>query len=388
MQVTPEKIKNRLVLHATGRFDNAGSRVVAEALGQAMESGSHTVIIDMAGVDYLSSAGIRVLVTFSKRLLQLKGGLYLSSATDRISQLLEMTGLYSLLDVPPDEDENSPGLKTLLLDGWSLTARELDPEGKVIARTIGQNATTESGPQVPDVLPFPLETLAIGTGALGYDAGECTGRYGPFLAAGGYAAFRPGTDGSEPDFEEYAEAYIPRLHVLSAVTFTGSFSWGISFECDAAPPKFADLAGAFLDLAGAPAVAFVLAAECEVPHEGRVPAGRDAPSAAGPSSADGSRLCRVWIAGVAGRAGMPESLRDETAPVEESDPAGRVHAAFFPYQPLRRHGRVRLKDTADSLFESELLDIVPLVAPGKESLVSGICFLRGIAWIAPVAKDP
>lgn len=391
MEITSEKNDNRLVLRASGRFDAAGARVVGDALEHALAGGSHAVELDMAGVDYLSSAGIRVLVTYYRKFSQLKGGLYLTSVSERICRLLEMTGLYGLLDSP---DERGAGtatdLQTVRFDGWELTSRNLESGGSLVPRVFGppEGMTGPEDESSPEVLAFSPTTLAFGTGALGYDATECKGRYGPFLAAAGYAAFRPREGDRDPDFEEYAEAYIPKLHVLSAIALAGNYSLQFSFESNASAPGIRDVARALLAAGGVPAAGFVLAAECEVP-EGSVlsPGIRDAPAReekpVGLTSADGSRLCLVLVGGVVGEPGSLPAL--PVLPGSGTDPPVlHAHAAFFPYQPLRRHGRVKLKDTADLLFDLGLLDVVALIEPGRESVTPGIRLLRGLAWTAPL----
>jgi anti-anti-sigma factor len=378
MQVTTEKNRNRLVVRASGRFDAAGAKVVADAMEQALNGGLHTVEIDMGAVDYLSSAGIRVLVSYYQKFTRLKGGLYLTGVNERISQLLEMTGLYNLLDNPEADDGAGSGMQAITLNGWTLTSRTIEPDGKLVLQSIGREALdypVPSDPASPEVLAFPPETLAFGTGALGYDAGECKGRYGPFLAAGGYAAYRPLAGEQDPDFEEYAEAYIPQLHVLSAAALKGSYSHQVSFDSEASPPGFSDLARAFLPLCNTPAIAFIIAAECEVLQDSMLLSGSAAQttdSAPGLTAADGSRLCLVLAGGMTER---------------DFGHAG-IHAAFFSYQPLRRHGRVTLKDTTSALFGRDLLDVVPLSFPHEIAGAPEIRLLRGLAWIAPLEDLP
>ena len=367
MEVHGEKNGDRHVIRASGRFDAAGAKVVAGALEGAMAAGSHTVALDMGGVEYLSSAGIRVLVQYFQRFSQLKGRLYLTSVDDRIGRLIEMTGLYELLDIPDEEDGGSPAGKQAGKEGLLLTAHVLEPDGLLVLHTIG--------PGTPEVLAFPEGTLAFGTGAPGYEAADCTGRYGPFLAAGGYAAFR--APGDEPDFEEYAGAYIPKLFVLSGLALAGNYARRFAFESTASPPDLRALAGAVAGAAPSPALGFVLAAECELPAAAlTIPAG-SGPAPGSVTAADGSRLCLVLAAGIAHSADVPGT-----------GPSVTACAAFFSYQPLRRHGNVKLKDTADLLFDCGLLDVVPLGHGEPASHLSGMRLLRGLVWTAPVQEHP
>jgi len=67
--VTPsiEKLKNAAVVRLTGRLDAHGSAEVEPGL--AVIEARSAVVMDLSGVSYISSAGIRVLVSLHKRLL-------------------------------------------------------------------------------------------------------------------------------------------------------------------------------------------------------------------------------------------------------------------------------------------------------------------------------
>ena len=72
-QVTPEEKGDRLVIRVSGRFDAAGAKLVGDALEQALKTGRHAVELDMGEVDYLSSAGMRILIIYHRKFSQLRG---------------------------------------------------------------------------------------------------------------------------------------------------------------------------------------------------------------------------------------------------------------------------------------------------------------------------
>ena len=66
MEIGKSRIGGFLVLRPVGRLDNATSAEFQPVLLRAVTAGDADVIIDLAGVDYISSAGLRTLMTASK----------------------------------------------------------------------------------------------------------------------------------------------------------------------------------------------------------------------------------------------------------------------------------------------------------------------------------
>ena len=52
----------------------------------------------MAGVEYISSAGIRVLLGAHKRINSRKGAMRIEKANEQVYEVFEMTGLSDMLD--------------------------------------------------------------------------------------------------------------------------------------------------------------------------------------------------------------------------------------------------------------------------------------------------
>jgi anti-sigma B factor antagonist len=76
-----------------GRLDTAQSRGFAAAFSSQFEQGRRTFIVDMALVEYVSSAGLKTLVSSWQRVRDLKGEMVLASLTPRVREVLQMTGL-------------------------------------------------------------------------------------------------------------------------------------------------------------------------------------------------------------------------------------------------------------------------------------------------------
>jgi len=82
----------------TGRLDIAGAEVVAQPL--ATLSGSKSALfLDMAGVTFVASLGLRHLVMTAKTLARRGGRLVLLNPSTIVTEVIELSGLDSILQI-------------------------------------------------------------------------------------------------------------------------------------------------------------------------------------------------------------------------------------------------------------------------------------------------
>ncbi len=84
-----------LLVMLDGRLDTDSAPAFEEAVLESL-SGIRTVTLDMNGVDYVSSAGLRVLLKLQK---QMKGALRVVHVSEPIMDILEVTGFSDLLTI-------------------------------------------------------------------------------------------------------------------------------------------------------------------------------------------------------------------------------------------------------------------------------------------------
>jgi len=82
-----------------GRVDTNTAREFGETLNEQIDRGRNRLVVDMAGVEYISSAGLRELVSALKRTKQDGGDLRLAAPSDRVKEVLELAGLTTLFEV-------------------------------------------------------------------------------------------------------------------------------------------------------------------------------------------------------------------------------------------------------------------------------------------------
>ena len=105
MTLTTETNNGVLVLSPRGRIDHQTSDKLREALISHVEGpvGTIQVVVRFAGVDYINSEGLQVLLFVSQRLARRKGRLVLCEMNEPIRAVLRISGLDRVLPVTETE---------------------------------------------------------------------------------------------------------------------------------------------------------------------------------------------------------------------------------------------------------------------------------------------
>jgi anti-sigma B factor antagonist len=88
----------------TGKLDIAGAQKIELPLA-TLAGTRGNLVIDMAGVDFIASIGIRQLVMAAKAVTRGAGRLVLLGPSRAVTEALEMSGLLDLLPIVRSEDE-------------------------------------------------------------------------------------------------------------------------------------------------------------------------------------------------------------------------------------------------------------------------------------------
>lgn len=102
MEASFEQLDNRLMIAVTGRLDTVSAPQFDEKLAPALAQPNAHILIDMSGVTYVSSAGLRSILQLVKSAAASGGRVGLFSVPPQIMAIIEMSGLPSRLDLYPD----------------------------------------------------------------------------------------------------------------------------------------------------------------------------------------------------------------------------------------------------------------------------------------------
>ena len=104
MQIQHSNRDGVTIVSPAGRIDTTTSASVEEAMRQAVDRGTRDLVVDLAAVDYISSAGLRVFLVLAKRMRDLRGRLVLSGMTEPVRQVFQLAGFMPLFRVEPTQE--------------------------------------------------------------------------------------------------------------------------------------------------------------------------------------------------------------------------------------------------------------------------------------------
>jgi anti-anti-sigma factor len=101
MEIHDERIGDTCVATAKGRLDGSTSTAFAEKIGGLITSPKPKLLIDFAGVDFVTRAGLRVVLLLVKQVRAAGGSFALCSVQDTVREVLDITGFSGMFSVHP-----------------------------------------------------------------------------------------------------------------------------------------------------------------------------------------------------------------------------------------------------------------------------------------------
>ncbi|MCP4116313.1 MAG: STAS domain-containing protein [Desulfobacteraceae bacterium] len=96
------KVENRgegVLVRISGRLDAVTAAELDAAFGEILEGGGHNVIVSMEELEYISSAGLRVILLFAKKLHGGQGQVGFAALSGNVKEIFDISGFYSLFKI-------------------------------------------------------------------------------------------------------------------------------------------------------------------------------------------------------------------------------------------------------------------------------------------------
>ena len=97
MNITKKQNGTALEIALEGRLDTVTSPALEAELKTAL-AGAESLTFDFAGLDYISSAGLRVLLSAHKTMSG-KGGMKIKNVNEIVGEVFEVTGFADILTI-------------------------------------------------------------------------------------------------------------------------------------------------------------------------------------------------------------------------------------------------------------------------------------------------
>ncbi len=104
MNFTETEQGNAVIFSIHGSLDSTTSPAFEHHLVERMDAGSNKLILDFADLDYISSAGLRVLLMIARRLKVDESGLAICCLRKQVYDVLEISGFLPILTVVDSVD--------------------------------------------------------------------------------------------------------------------------------------------------------------------------------------------------------------------------------------------------------------------------------------------
>lgn len=104
MQISTRTTNDIHIVAVTGSLDSGTSPEAQKSL-DAVVAGAKKVLLDFSQLDYISSAGLRVLLGAAKQLRASGGKLGMFGLNQSVREVFEISGFASILSIYPSEAE-------------------------------------------------------------------------------------------------------------------------------------------------------------------------------------------------------------------------------------------------------------------------------------------
>ncbi len=96
---------NIFILRMKGRLDAVSSPAAERKIFDFINQGQHKVLLNFSGVNYLSSIGLRMLLSITKKVKALSGKLVICCVTASVMDVLKVSGFEHALEFAATEEE-------------------------------------------------------------------------------------------------------------------------------------------------------------------------------------------------------------------------------------------------------------------------------------------
>ena len=97
MTIEVNRNTEEVVIGVVGRLDTTTAPTLEKSINEEVLNAKN-LILDMKGLDYISSAGLRVLLSAQKKMQQI-GSMKVINVCEQVMEVFEMTGFADILTI-------------------------------------------------------------------------------------------------------------------------------------------------------------------------------------------------------------------------------------------------------------------------------------------------
>lgn len=93
------------VVSLVGSLDTNTAVEAESKFGELLDAGAQTIIINFENLDYISSAGLRIMLVVAKKMNAIGGKVILCSMNPTVKEVFEISGFSTIFQILPTEDD-------------------------------------------------------------------------------------------------------------------------------------------------------------------------------------------------------------------------------------------------------------------------------------------
>ncbi|NDJ84876.1 MAG: STAS domain-containing protein [Chloroflexi bacterium] len=107
IKINSKEMRRIMLVEVAGRVDSTTASELGETLNDIIDNGKSRLVLDLAEVEYMSSAGLREIVSALKRVQNVAGtgDLRIAAPSERVREVLELAGLDEIFKIYPTQVE-------------------------------------------------------------------------------------------------------------------------------------------------------------------------------------------------------------------------------------------------------------------------------------------
>jgi anti-anti-sigma factor len=403
LEIHKEERENNTLLKCKGRLDANHSAFLNDTIEKTIREGKYHLYLDLSQVEYLSSAGIRILVNQYKNLKKLNGFLQISQLSTNVKQVLEMVGMASLFSLIKEDYHQISILKedpgVVQSKGFIFKPQKLNPIIDASFECFGDPTKiidTSYKAEHSRNVATSANHFAIGLGAIGETYDECKNRFGEYLIAGKNAVYLSSDGSKKPDYMISTGNLIASVNELYGMHFEGEFSYFVPFEpTNSSSITLSSIVETLEEITSYKKWIVVMFAE----SAGLIGTSLNMPPTTGKKLFAYPEIKETFnftIEPVHNKlhtlsVGFFESntqgdISPFLRPIQpDSKIMGHMHTVVFPFLPVKKN-EINLSQIIGYFFDTlEPIDLIHLINDSRE--INGIGesrFINGYCWLSPI----
>jgi anti-anti-sigma factor len=105
MEIQKRKTEKCMIVSVSGRLDAVTSPDFEKEMEGCLADGETVLVVDLPGLEYISSAGLRSILAITKKLKARNGKIVLSSLQDMVKEVFEISGFSKILPIFPTKED-------------------------------------------------------------------------------------------------------------------------------------------------------------------------------------------------------------------------------------------------------------------------------------------